>query len=192
MHKASKCISMNIRDVVKNTDSFCGSRPADGATSYYSIRLCNLTPNGLLFPTCGTGINSSPSTARRTPLLCLALGWKLGARSICGAGASLKRSRSRINAGGGDTHCTLSLGPQSQFVLQHTLLFFPLSKGSSALWASTSDHIRTHLQALLLPREGRNPERDLSLSPGPGLRTPCGEGPPSYMGHGFMEKSSSF
>lgn len=57
MHKASKCISMNIRDVVKNTDSFCGSRPADGATRYYSIRLCSLTPNGLLFPTCGTGIN---------------------------------------------------------------------------------------------------------------------------------------
>lgn len=78
MHKASKCISMNIRDVVKNTDSFCGSRPADGATSYYSIRLCNLTPNGLLFPTCGTGINSSPSTARSTPLLCLGSGWKRG------------------------------------------------------------------------------------------------------------------
>lgn len=63
MHKASKCISMNIRDVVKNTDSFCGSRPADGATSYYSIRLCNLTPNGLLFPTCGIRINSSSSTS---------------------------------------------------------------------------------------------------------------------------------
>lgn len=45
---------MNIRDVVKNTDSFCGSRPADGATSYYSIRLCNLTPNGLFFPPCST------------------------------------------------------------------------------------------------------------------------------------------
>lgn len=45
---------MNIRDVVKNTDSFCGSRPADGATSYYSIRLCNLTPNGLFFPPSNT------------------------------------------------------------------------------------------------------------------------------------------
>lgn len=45
---------MNIRDVVKNTDSFCGSRPADGATSYYSIRLCNLTPNGLFFLPCNT------------------------------------------------------------------------------------------------------------------------------------------
>lgn len=86
MHKASKCISMNIRDVVKNTDSFCGSRPADGATSYYSIRLCNLTPNGLFFPTCGTGINSSPSTARHTPLLCLALGWNRGHRAFVGLG----------------------------------------------------------------------------------------------------------
>lgn len=62
MHKASKCISINIRDVVKNTDSFCGSRPADGATSYYSIRGCNLTPGGLLLLACGTVVNSSTST----------------------------------------------------------------------------------------------------------------------------------
>lgn len=56
-------------------------------------------------------------------------GLKPGAQSVCGAGTSLKRSRSRIDAGGGDAHCTPSLGPQSQFVLRHTLLFFsPLPK----------------------------------------------------------------
>lgn len=55
---------MNIRDVVKNTDSFCGSRPADGATSYYAIRLCNLTPNGLL-PPCNTLTLTLPLSAPR-------------------------------------------------------------------------------------------------------------------------------
>lgn len=61
---------MNIRDVVKNTDSFCGSRPADGATSYYSIRLCSLTPNGLFFPLKGVNSQSAApySNALKIPM----------------------------------------------------------------------------------------------------------------------------
>lgn len=84
-HKASKCTSMNIRDVVKNTGSFRGSRPADGATRYYSSRLRSLTPNGPLSPPGGTGINSCSScpsapavpqkrkTGENSAVLCLRL-----------------------------------------------------------------------------------------------------------------------
>lgn len=137
MHKASKCISMNIRDVVKNTDSFCGSRPADGATSYYSIRLCNLTPNGLFFPTCGTGINSSPSTARRTPLLhrCCAWLWVEtgGTEHLWSWGfpEALQVSHRR-----GGRRRTLHSEPRASkpvCPLTYLALFFPPSKGSSAL-----------------------------------------------------------
>lgn len=52
MYKVLKCISMNIRDVVKNIDFFCGSRLVDGVISYYFIRFCNLIFNGLFFFLC--------------------------------------------------------------------------------------------------------------------------------------------
>lgn len=98
---------MNIRDVVKNTDSFRRSRPADGATRYYSIRLRSLTPNGPL----GSSLPVAPAAltpaaplpqprASAASLGCEIVGTKRGSLRDPAA-LRLRASRSLIETGPG-------------------------------------------------------------------------------------------